>query len=149
MGDQQAFDDQRRTAAHEAYRHWRGVAERLSERDPKAVVVDGARPKNPTWADQFLLGRIAQRAKGDPELFICEHLASPGVTYLPTWAVVMACELCMLRFPPSEQDDGRCDICQDHPSSGTVPYVVRIGEYVVAGSICMACRDSEFKQVRE
>ena len=144
--DRQAIEDQRRAAAQEANRRWMDDADRLLRRDPRSVALTGVRPKDPTWADRFLLKRIAMRARG--EIYVCEHLNSPDVTYLPTWAAAMTCATCMSGFPPSEDDDDRCDICGEHPIP-TVSYVVRIGEYMVIGGICTTCRDDEIKQTRK
>jgi len=84
---------------------------------------------------------VARRTLGTltGETWVCPHLSSPRVAFLPSWVPVLACAQCMDAIPqPDAIEDRTCDACRT-PVAGIHVALVAAGPWIVLGGLCGPC----------
>lgn len=89
------------------------------------------------WVAALVVRRTLGTLSG--ETWVCPHLSSPRVAFLPSWVPVLACAQCMDAIPqPAEAEDRTCDVCRQ-VVTGIHVALVAAGPWIVLGGLCGPC----------
>lgn len=89
----------------------------------------------------WVVALVARRTLGTMtgETWVCPHLSSPRVAFLPSWVPVLACSQCMDAIPqPDAIEDRTCDACRQ-VVTGIHIALVAAGPWIVLGGLCGPC----------
>lgn len=143
--DKQFQEDQRLAAIADSKRRWESISESTIQEEPDTTTGNMRIDIN-HWATQLVLRRLKMRDDDDTALFVCEHITTPRIVYLPTWVEAMLCEKCVFNFPPTPEDDQTCDECGAFPVL-TYSCMFQLQEFIIVGAICGKCEQESRRKM--